>query len=92
MIKSWKHKGLKKFYEIGDKSGIQPRHAEILGELLLQLANAVNAKDMNTPGNNFHKLKGNLKDHFAVTVQANWRITFMFEDGDAIVVDYQDYH
>lgn len=92
MIKSWKHKGLKKFYESGDKSGIQPRHAKALGDILFQLANAISAEDMNTPGNDFHKLIGNMKGHFSVTVQANWRVTFMFQDGNAIVVDYQDYH
>lgn len=92
MIKSWKHKGLRKFYESGDKSGIQARHAKLLSEILFQLANAVKPEDMNTPGNNFHKLIGNMKGHYSVTVKANWRVTFMFEDGDAIVVDYQDYH
>ncbi len=92
MIKSWKHKGLKRFYETGDKSGIQPRHTEALRAILFQLSCATNANDMNTPGNNFHKLEGNLKGHFSVTLQANWRVTFMFKDGDAIVVDYQDYH
>lgn len=80
------------FYETGDKSGIQPRHAKPLSEILFQLTNAVKAEDMNTPGNNFHKLIGKMKGHYSVTVKANWRITFMFEDGDAIIVDYQDYH
>jgi proteic killer suppression protein len=61
MIKSWQHKGLKVFYETGNKAGIQPKHADILSMLLLQLASAVKPEDMDTPGNYFHALKGQIK-------------------------------
>lgn len=47
---------------------------------------------MNLPGWNLHPLKGDLKGHFSVQVSGNWRMTFMFDDGDAVLVDYQDYH
>jgi len=47
---------------------------------------------MNLPGWKFHPLQGNLKGHFAVTVSRNWRLTFMFDGEDAILVDYRDYH
>lgn len=92
MIKDWRHKGLKKFYDSGNKAGIQPKHAENLRLLLFQLASAVQPEDMNTPGNNFHKLHGDLQGYFSVKVSGNWRIIFQFEGEDAILVDYIDYH
>lgn len=92
MIKSWRHKGLKKFYDSGSKAGIQPKHADVLSILLLQLTSATSAEDMNTPGNDLHKLVGNFKDYYSVKVNSNWRIIFQFEGKDAILVDYIDYH
>lgn len=92
MIKSWRHKGLKRFYETGSKAGIQPKHAETLRMLLLQLASATKAEDMNTPGNYFHSLKDNLDGFYSVRVSGNWRIIFRFEGTDAELVDYIDYH
>ena len=92
MIKSWRHKGLRDFYEKGSKAGIQPKHADTLALLLFQLASAIKLEDMNTPGNNFHSLRGNLKGYYAVSVSGNWRVIFQFEEQDAILVDYVDYH
>lgn len=92
MIRSWQHKGLKKFYETGSKAGIQPKHADILALLLLQLTSAIKPDDMNTPGNNFHSLKGDLKEFYSVKVSGNWRLIFQFNEQDAILVDYTDYH
>ena len=92
MIKSWKHKGLKRFYEIGSKSGIQGKHAKILRMLLFQLTNSVKPEDMNTPGNGFHGLKGKLQGYHAVKVSGNWRLIFRFKDESATNVDLIDYH
>lgn len=92
MIQSWRHKGLKKFYESGSKAGIQPKHADILKLLLFQLTSAIKPEDMNTPGNNFHSLHGDLRGYFSVKVSGNWRVTFQFDKTDAILVDYIDYH
>jgi proteic killer suppression protein len=92
MIKTWRHKGLKKFYETGNKSGVQPKHAETLKLLLLQLTSAIQPEDMNTPGNNFHQLHGELNGYYSVKVNGNWRIIFQFENEDVILVDYIDYH
>ena len=92
MIKSWRHKGLKSFYETGNKAGIQPKHADTLAMLLLQLASAAKAVDMDTPGNYFHPLHGDLKGYYSVKVSGNWRIIFQFMGEDAILVDYVDYH
>lgn len=92
MIKSWKHKGLKKFYQTGNASGIIPEHAYRL-KVILQLLNvASSAKQMDVPSMNFHKLKGKLKDYYAVTVRANWRVIFQFEGQHAVLVNYLDYH
>ena len=92
MIRSWKHKGLKIFYETGSTVGIQYKHREILRDLLFQLDHAVCPRDMNTPGNKLHKLSGKLKNHYSVWVSGNWRLTFAFQGKNAILVNYQDYH
>lgn len=92
MIKNWRHKGLKNYYETGSKAGIQPKHADLLSMLLLQLASSIRPEDMNTPGNHFHKLVGDLKGYYSVKVSGNWRLIFQFEGEHAILVDYIDYH
>ena len=92
MIKSFKHKGLETFFETGNKAGIQPHHAARITRQLRRIDEAKNASDMNLPGWKLHALEGVLKGHFSVTVNGNWRMTFMFENENAILVDYQDYH
>lgn len=92
MIKTFQHKGLKAFFETGSKAGIQPHHTTRLSRQLTRLDLAKDANDMNTPGWNLHALAGGLAGHFSITVNGNWRLTFTFENGDAVLVDYQDYH
>jgi proteic killer suppression protein len=92
MIKNFRHKGIQNFFESGDKAGIQAQHEKRLRLQLSRLDDARQAKDMDAPGWKLHRLKGNLKNHWAVWVNGNWRITFTFEGEDAILVDYQDYH
>lgn len=92
MIKDWKHKGLKKFFETGSTAGIRGDHVMRIKVILQLLHAAVKPNDMNIPGMEFHKLKGHLKEYFAVTVKKNWRIIFKFEGEDTILVDYLDYH
>lgn len=92
MIKSFVHKGLEQFFLTGSKAGIQPRHAARLRLILAQLNQARTVDDMNIPTLRLHELKGNGKGIWAVTVQANWRVTFRFVAGNAEVVDYEDYH
>ena len=92
MIKSFRHKGLERFFHEGRKAGIQPDHA---GRLRLQLAaldQSVGPEDMSAPAWGLHPLKGGLKGHWAVTVNGNWRMVFTFEGSDAVLVDYLDYH
>jgi len=92
MIKTFRHKGLEAFFQKGSKAGIQPSHAPRLKRQLERLENAQDAADMNVPGWGLHPLAGSLARHYAVTVNGNWRLTFMFENGGAVLVDYQDYH
>ncbi len=92
MIKSFRHKGLKRFYEHGDTSGLLQSHVKRLRLILTQLDAAKHPQDMSFPGSGLHPLKGRLKGHWAVSVSGNWRVTFRFQDSDACDVDYQDYH
>lgn len=92
MIKSFRHKGLKKFFETGSKAGIQPEHAAKLRIQLTRLDDATCPEDMNAPGWRLHELTANLAGHWAITINGNWRLTFRFEGENAILVDYRDYH
>jgi proteic killer suppression protein len=92
MIKSFRHKGLREFFESGSTRGIQAAHAAKLGRQLARLNIATAARDMNLPGWGLHPLSGSLEGHWSVQVNGNWRMTFRFEAEDAVLVDYQDYH
>ena len=92
MIKSFRHKGLRRFFEAGSTSGIQASHAKRLRMLLVALETAQTIDDMDIPGFRLHPLKGDLDGRWSVTVSGNWRMTFEFRDGNAYVVDYEDYH
>ncbi len=92
MIRSFAHKGLKKFFLTGSKAGIQPKHSTRLRLILAQLNQSQAVEDMRIPTFELHELKGNRKAIWAVTVQANWRVTFRFENGHAEIVNYEDYH
>ena len=92
MIKSFRHKGIEKFFLTGKMSGIQPAHAARLRRQLSALNESISPDSMNIPGWRLHRLKGGLKDHWSVWVNGNWRLTFAFEGQDAVLVDYQDYH
>jgi proteic killer suppression protein len=92
MIKSFKHKGLKRFAESGSKAGIQPRHEKRLRRLLTALDVASAPGDMNAPGNGLYPLHGVFEGHWAVSVSGSWRLTFAFEGEDVVLLDYQDYH
>lgn len=92
MIKSFKHKGIEKLFTKGIKSGVQADHVVKLIDQLTALHTAMTIEDMDIPGWRLHELKGNLKSHWSITVNKNWRIVFRFENGDAYVVNYEDYH
>lgn len=92
MIKSFRHKGLKRLYETGKMSGVQTAHTNRLRMLLVALDTSRSIEDMDIPGFKLHPLKGKLKNRWSISVSGNWRITFEFHDGNAFVLDYEDYH
>ncbi len=94
MIKSFAHKGLEKFFLTGSVKGIQAIHAEKLSRILFVLDNLTSLKDLSSPAYKLHPLKGDMSGYWAVTVQANWRITFRYdtETNNVYIVNYQDYH
>lgn len=92
MIVNFRHKGLRAFYETGTTRGIQAAHARKLGMILALLDAATDPQDLNLPALRLHPLKGDLKEHWSVWVNGNWRVTFRFIGNDAELVDYQDYH
>ena len=92
MIASFRHKGLRKFFESGSRAGVQPAHAARLTMQLAALDTAHTVADMEIPGFRLHPLKGRSHGRWSIWVNGNWRITFEFENGNALVLDYEDYH
>ena len=98
MIKSFKHKGLERFFRTGDLRGIQAQHAPRLERLLDALDSVAEVEELNVPGWFLHRLKGDLmaqgqpQNLWSVRVSGNWRLTFVFQDGDAEIVNLEDYH
>jgi proteic killer suppression protein len=92
MIKSFRHKGLRKLFETGNAAGIQASHAKRLRMQLAALDTAQSIDDMDLPGFALHPLKGEMQGRWAVSVNGNWRLTFEFQDGNAYVLNYEDYH
>ena len=92
MIKSFRHKGLKRLYETGKTSGVQTSHTNRLRMQLVALDTSRTIEDMDIPGFKLHPLKGKLKGRWSISVSGNWRITFEFRDGNAFILDYEDYH
>jgi toxin HigB-1 len=92
MIRSIRHKGLKRLYEDDDPRGVIAEHVVKLRDILARLDSASTIADMDLPGFRLHPLKGELRGLWTVTVRANWRVVFRFAEGDVLDVDYLDYH
>lgn len=92
MIRSFKYRGLEKLFLKGTKSGVQAKHVSKLRLMLGRLNASTNAQDMNLPGLYLHALSGDKTGIWSVRVSGNWRVTFRFIDGDAEIVNYEDYH
>lgn len=92
MIRSFKHKGLAKFFKSGNTTGIRAVHAKKLRLILGRLHASTSPKDMDLPDLRLHELVGNRSGTWSVTVSGNWRVTFIFVGEDAEVVNYEDYH
>jgi len=92
MIKSFRHKGLRRLYETGSVAGVQTSHGKRLRMQLAALDSAQVIEDMDISGFRLHPLKGELRGRWSIAVNGNWRLTFEFRDGNAFVLDYEDYH
>lgn len=92
MIRSIRHKGLRRLYEDDDSRSLQSEHVEKLRDILARLDVATAIADMDLPGFRLHPLKGDRKEFWAITVRADWRVIFRFADGEALDIDYVDYH
>ena len=92
MIKSFRHRGVKRLYERGDRSQIRPDMIETVEHILVILDTAKTVQALGLPRYRLHPLKGDAKGYWSVTVKANWRIIFRFKDGDAFDVELIDYH
>jgi proteic killer suppression protein len=92
VIKSFKHKGLEEFYGSGSTRGIQANHAKKLKMQLAALDTSQSIDDMDVPGYRLHQLTGNRRGIWTITVNANWRLTFKFEEGNVHILNYEDYH
>jgi len=92
VIRSFKHRGLKALYDGRTARRVAPEHVERLRDILAVLDHSRRSEEANLPGFRLHPLRGNLEGRWAVSVSGNWRVTFGFEDGNAVDVDYTDYH
>jgi proteic killer suppression protein len=92
VIRGFRHRGLRRLFEQGESKGIRADHREKVENILAVLNRARRPEDMNLPGFRLHRLTGDLRGFWSVTVRANWRVIFRFENGDAYDLDYIDYH
>ena len=92
MVRSFRHRGLEALYEGRTARRVAPEHVQKLRDILAALDRSRGPADMDLPGFRLHPLKGELAGQHAVRVSGNWRVTFRFEDGHALDVDYVDYH
>ena len=92
MIQSFRHKGLRKFFETGGKQGIPTAHSKRLRMILSALDTALTIKDMPIPGLRLHSPRGSERNRWSAWVNGNWRVTFEYRDGHAYILDYEDYH
>ena len=92
MIRSFRHRGLKRLYERGDRSRVGADMLDKIENILAKLDTSDMAEKMDLPSFRLHPLKGDLRGYWAVTVRANWRIVWRHDGEDAVDVDLIDYH
>lgn len=92
MIRTLRHRGLKRLYERGDLGKVRADQAERIKLALADLDEASRPSDLDLPGYRLHPLRGELEGFWSISISANWRIVFRFEEGDAYDVDLVDYH
>ena len=92
MIRNFKHRGLQRLFERGDRSKIRPDLLAKVERVLARLDASADPTDMDVPGFGLHAMTGDRKGYWSVVVSRNWRVIFRFEQGDASDVDFIDYH
>lgn len=92
MIASFAHRGLRRLHERGDRSGVRPDMVNKVERILQRLDYVTAPEQMGLPGYRLHPLAGDLRGFWSVTVNGNWRVTFRFQDGQALDVNLVDYH
>jgi proteic killer suppression protein len=92
VIRRFRHRGLRRLYEDDDRREVNQQHADKIARMLARLDVATRPEQLDLPGFRLHPLKGELAGYWSITVSANWRIIFRFEEGDATDVDLVDYH
>ena len=92
MIKTFRHRELKRLFQQGDPSKVRADQVSRIADVLAHMDRASQPSDLDLPGYRLHALKGDLKGMWSVALSGNWRIVFRFEDGDAFDVDLVDYH
>ena len=92
MVRTFRHRGLKRLFQRNDTSGLSAEQVSRIEDVLAHLDSATRPADLDLPGYRLHRLKGNLKGYWSVTISANWRIVFRVDDGDVYDVDLVDYH
>jgi proteic killer suppression protein len=92
MIRSFRSRALRRFWERNDQSKLEPARVRRIAMILDRLDASLRPNDMDLPGLNFHPLSGEMRGRYAVKVSGNWRITFAWDKEDAVQVDLEDYH
>lgn len=92
MIRSFRSRALRRFWERSDASGLRPDWVGKVDRILSRLDSVVAPEHMDVPGFGFHALRGDRRGRYAVVVSRNWRITFGWSDGDGVDIDLEDYH
>ena len=92
MIRRFRHRGLKRLYDRDDRGGVNAEHVARLERILTLLDVAQRPADIDLPGYRLHPLKGDRKGEWSVSLSGNWRVTFRFDEGDVIDLNYEDYH
>jgi proteic killer suppression protein len=92
VIRGFKHRGLRRFFESGDIRGLNPNHVKKIRRILARLNAATRITDLDAPGHRLHPLKGDRKGEWAIDVDRRWRITFTFDGHGCDAVNYEDYH
>jgi len=93
LIRSVRHRGLRRFIEADDARGIRPDWAARLRNVLAALISASDMKGVGgPPGWRIHQLSGDRDGDWSISISGNWRLTFRIEDGEICDVDLEDYH